>query len=138
HFVSEELADGLDRHYVLDNAGRYEEAFRAELAVDEVLAATAGKRRRAQLIGASALLPFAAMLVIHSVWPGVPLFLASFVAFAAALPAIAQIPNMRNLAVREARLEYAEYYFLFPLFIAITLLTNAGFFDVMQHLVRSG
>jgi len=34
HYVTEELADGLDRHYVLDNAGRYEEAFRAELAVD--------------------------------------------------------------------------------------------------------
>ena len=26
HFVSEELADGLDRHYVFDNAGQYEEA----------------------------------------------------------------------------------------------------------------
>src|SRR5262249_31713639 len=41
HFVSDELADGLDTHYVLDNAGMDEEAFRAELAVEEVLAAMA-------------------------------------------------------------------------------------------------
>src|SRR5262249_47661072 len=138
HFVSEELADGLDRHYVLDNAGRYEEAFRAELAVDEVLAATAGARRRGQGIGALALLPFAAMLAVHSVWPVIPLFVASFAAFAAALPGIARIPNMRGLAIRDAFQEYAEYYFLFPLFISITLLTSAGFFDVMQNLVRTG
>src|SRR5262245_14353881 len=138
HFVSEELADGLDRHYVLDNAVQYEEAFRAELAVDEVLAATAGARRRAQTVGALALVPFAAMLAVHSLWPGVPLFIASFVAFTAALPAIARIPQMRALALRDAYQEYAEYYFLFPLFVSITLLTSAGFFDVMQHLIRYG
>jgi len=138
HFVSEELADGLDRHYVLDNAGRYEEAFRAELAVDEVLASTAGARRRAQLIGWLALIPFAVMLAVHSVWPAVPLFIASFAAFAAALPGIAGIPKMRALAMRDAFQEFAEYYFLFPLFVSITLLTSAGFFDVVQHLVRDG
>ena len=38
HFVAEELADGLDRHYVLDVAEQYEAAFQAEQAVDEVLA----------------------------------------------------------------------------------------------------
>ena len=38
---------------------------------------------------------------------------------------------MRALALREARHEYAEYYFLFPLFLSITLLTQAGFFDQM-------
>ena len=52
HFVSEELADGLDRHYLYDAAGRYEEALGAELAVDEVLAAMGQVRRRAQKIGA--------------------------------------------------------------------------------------
>src|SRR5207247_3812462 len=35
HFVSDELADGLDRHYLYDAAGRYEAALGAELAVDE-------------------------------------------------------------------------------------------------------
>ncbi len=42
------------------------------------------------------------------------------------------IPKMRALALREARREYAEYYFLFPLFLSITLLTQARFFDGVQ------
>ena len=45
---------------------------------------------------------------------------------------------MRALALREGRLEYAEYYFLFPLFLSITLLTQAGFFDQMAGLIRDG
>src|SRR5262249_37374681 len=138
HFVSEELADGLDRHYLYEAAGRHEEAFRAELAVDEVLASMAGVRRRAQRIGALSLVPFIVMLVVHAVYNEVPLFLASSAGFLAALPAIGRIPKTRALALREARLEYAEYYFLFPLFLSITLLTSAGFFDVMQTLVANG
>ena len=59
HYVSEELADGLDNHYILENAGEYDAAFRAELAVDAVLASLAPVRRRAQKIGALALVPFA-------------------------------------------------------------------------------
>ena len=39
---------------------------------------------------------------------------------------------------QEAAQEYAEYYFLFPLFLSITLLTSAGFFDAMQALVTQG
>jgi hypothetical protein len=138
HFVSDELADGLDRHYLYDAAGRYEEAMQAELSVDEVLASMATLRKRAQRIGGLALLPFFAMLVVHALYEQVPLFLASFAGFAASLPAIAAIPKMRALALREARQEYAEYYFLFPLFLSITLLTSAGFFDVMQSLVLHG
>ena len=138
HFVSEELSDGLDRHYVLDNAGRYEEAFQAELAAEEVLASMAQIRRRAQKIGLFALLPFTGMLVVHGIWPQVPLFLASCAGFLAALPGIAGIPRMRALAMREAVQEYAEYYFLFPLFLSITLLTSAGFFDELQGLLRQG
>ena len=45
---------------------------------------------------------------------------------------------MRTLALREARHEYAEYYFLFPLFLSITLLTKAGFFDQLQSLIQQG
>ncbi len=138
HYVSEELADGLDRHYVLDAAGEYEGAFHAEQAVDEVLAAMGRERRRAQRIGALALLPFMAMLVVHGLFHQVPLFLASFAGFFAALPAVSGMPKMRRLALREARLEYAEYYFLFPLFLSITLLTSAGFFEGMQALIASG
>ena len=137
-YVSEELADGLDNHYVLDNAGRYEQAFQAELAVDEVLEVMARMRQRAQKIGAFALVPFLAMLIVHAVYDAVPLFLASFAGFAAALPGIVHIPKMRGLALREAALEYAEYYFLFPLFLSVTLLTSAGFFTSMQGLVLHG
>jgi hypothetical protein len=138
HFVTEELADGLDRHYLYLAAERFEEAFQAELAVDEILAAMAQVRRRAQVVGGLALVPFIAMLVVHGIYPNVPLFLASFAGFLAALPAIWSIPKMRRLALREARLEYAEYYFLFPLFVSITLLTSAGFFDAVQGLIHSG
>ncbi|MEQ1760105.1 MAG: SLC13 family permease [Vicinamibacterales bacterium] len=138
HFVSEELADGLDRHYELDAAGDYEGALRAELAVEEVLETMARRRKRAQIIGGLALVPFMAVLVVHGVYHTVPLFLASFAGFAAALPAISGIPKMRALAMREAWAEYAEYYFLFPLFLAITLLTSAGFFEGMQSLIVAG
>jgi hypothetical protein len=138
HFVSEELADGLDRHYILDAAGQYEAAFQAELAVDEVLDAMGQQRRRAQRIGALALIPFMGMLIVHGVYHEVPLFLASFAGFLAALPAIYRVPKMRALALREAKLEYAEYYFLFPLFLSITLLTSSGFFEGMRDLIHQG
>jgi hypothetical protein len=138
HFVSDELADGLDRHYLYAAAGRHEEAFRAELAVDEVLASMAQLRKRAQRMGALSLVPFIGLLVAHTIDNGIPLFLASVAGFLAALPAIARIPNMRSLALRDARQEYAEYYFLFPLFLSITLLTSAGFFNVMQSLIAGG
>jgi Na+/H+ antiporter NhaD/arsenite permease-like protein len=138
HFVAEELADGLDRHYVMDAAGEDEAAFRAELAVAEVLAVMGQVRRRAQRLGALALVPFAAMLVVHGIDHEVPLFLASFAGFLAALPAIARLPKMRTLALKEAWLEYSEYYFLFPLFLSMTLLTTAGFFEGMQGLIHAG
>jgi hypothetical protein len=138
HFVSDELADGLDRHYLYDAAGRYEEALQAELAVDEVFATMCRVRQRAQLIGTLALAPFVGMLVVHAINNDVPLCLAPFAGFLAALPAIARIPKMRALAFREAWQEYAEYFFLFPLFLSITLLTSAGFFDVMKSLVLQG
>ncbi len=128
HFVAEELADGLDRHYVLDVAGEYEAALQAEQAVDEVLAVMAGVRLRAQKLGAFALVPFVALLILHGLDHDVPLFLASFAGFFAALPAIAGIPKMRGLALREARHEYAEYYFLFPLFLSITLADHRRIF----------
>jgi hypothetical protein len=138
HYVSDELADGLDRHYLYDAAGDFESAFMAEQAVDEVLASMARVRQRAQKIGAFALVPFIAMLIVHGVDDNVPLFLASFAGFVAALPAVWYIPKMRRLAMRETFLEYAEYYFLFPLFVSITLLTSAGFFNAMQGLIHTG
>jgi hypothetical protein len=138
HYVTDELADGLDRHYIYAQEGLDERAMEAELAVDESLAAIAHDRKWAQRIAAFALLPFFALLIIHGLNNEIPLFLASFAGFAAALPGIVTLPRMRALAFQEAKLEYAEYYFLFPLFLSITLLTSAGFFDAMQTLVVRG
>ena len=138
HYVTDELADGLDRHYIYAQEGLDERAMEAELAVDESLAAIAYDRKWAQRIAAFALLPFFALLIIHGLNNEIPLFLASFAGFACALPGIVKLPRMRALAFQEAKLEYAEYYFLFPLFLSITLLTSARFFDVMQTLVVRG
>jgi hypothetical protein len=138
HFVSEELADALDRHYLFDAAGDHRGALDAEKTVDETIASFARQRRHAQKLGALALLPFIALLIPHGINHQVPLFLASFAGFFVALLGIIKIPKMRALALREARHEYAEYYFLFPLFLSITLLTKAGFFDILQVLIRQG
>jgi Na+/H+ antiporter NhaD/arsenite permease-like protein len=138
HFVSEELADALDRHYVLDAVGDHEAALEAERSVDRAIDTLAMLRRNAQRIGALAVLPFVILLVLHGVNHRVPLFLASFGGFVAALPAIAGLPKTRALAMREARHEYAEYCFLFPLFLSVTHLTTAGFFDRMQDLLPRG
>ncbi len=138
HFVSEELAPALDQHYRLDAAGKHKEALEAERSVDDALAELAHQRRRAQKIGALALLPFAGMLVLHGTMHRLPLFPASFLAFGVAILGIARIPKMRRLALREARLEYAEYYFLFPLFLSITLLTRADFFEHAQAMIHHG
>jgi hypothetical protein len=51
---------------------------------------------------------------------------------------IVSLPKIRKLALHEARHEYAEYFFLFPLFLSITLLANIGFFDQLQVLIRDG
>jgi hypothetical protein len=138
HFVSEELAGALDRHYLLEAAGDHKAALEAEKKVDETLAAFARRRQAAQKIGAFALVPFIGLLVWHGVDHSVPLFLASFTGFVIALLGINHIPRMRALALREAKHEYSEYYFLFPLFLSITLLTKAGFFDQLQNLIQLG
>ncbi len=138
HFVSEELAESLDRHYVLDAAGDHHGASEAEDVVDEVIARSAKRRVQAQKVGALALVPFVGLLIAHGIDHNVPLFVASFAGFLVALLGIITLPKMRALALREARHEYAEYYFLFPLFLSITLLTKAGFFDALQVLIHQG
>jgi len=138
HFVSEELADSLDRHYLLAYQRDREAAEEAERAINDALASQAHIRRRAQIIGAVALVPFIGLLVFHGIAPRVPLFCASFAGFFFALVGIAGISKMRGLALHEARAEFAEYYFLFPLFLSITLLTKAGFFNQIETLIQHG
>jgi Na+/H+ antiporter NhaD/arsenite permease-like protein len=138
HYTSQELAHSLDRHYALDAAGDDQGAMLAAQYVDDALAATARRRRRAQLIGALALIPFVGLLIVHGIDHRVPLFLASFAGFGVAMLGIVGIPKMRALALREAQREYAEYYFLFPLFLSISLLSQARFFDGAQTVVVDG
>ncbi len=138
HFVSEELAEALDRHYLLDARGDHHGALEAEKVVDHTIASFAKRRKQAQKIGALALIPFIGLLIAHGINHNVPLFLASFGGFLVAFLGIFNIAKMRALALREARHEYAEYYFLFPLFLSITLLTKAGFFDALQALILHG
>jgi Na+/H+ antiporter NhaD/arsenite permease-like protein len=138
HFVSEELAGALERHYVLDAAGDHRGAVEAARIVDATIANSARRRRQAQKIGALALIPFIALLIAHAINHAVPLFLASFAGFLVAFTGIVTLPKLRALAVREARHEYAEYYFLFPLFLSITLLTKAGFFVALQEIIHEG
>lgn len=111
---------------------------RAEHSVDKAIDTLAILRRNAQRMGALAVVPFVALLALHGINHQVPLFVASFAGFLAALPAIVTIPKMRALAMREGAHEYAEYLFLFPLFLSITLLTEAAFFDELQTLVDAG
>jgi Na+/H+ antiporter NhaD/arsenite permease-like protein len=138
HFVSEELADSLDRHYLYDAAEDHVNALKMEKDVDDTLYSLAQRRRLAQKIAAFALVPFIALLILHGINHDVPLFLASFAGFFVALLGIVNIPKMRTLAIRDARHEFAEYYFLLPLFLSITLLTEAGFFDHLKALIRQG
>jgi Na+/H+ antiporter NhaD/arsenite permease-like protein len=138
HLVNEELADSLDEHYLLANAGDHAGAQKAEKQVDKVLADQAAVRRQSQKIGALALIPFVGLLVLHGFNHEVPLFLASFAGFAVAIFGIFKISKMRGLAVHEARMEFAEYYFLFPLFLSITLLTTGGFFTQLEAVIHHG
>jgi hypothetical protein len=84
------------------------------------------------------LLPFIGLLIAHALNHAVPLFLASFAGFLVALAGIWRLPRMRKLALHEGKHEYAEYYFLFPLFLSVTLLTRVGFFDVLGDLIKAG
>jgi Na+/H+ antiporter NhaD/arsenite permease-like protein len=137
-FLSEDLAEPLDRRYVLLAAGDAAGADRADNDVDEAIAQRRKRRLSASKIGALALLPFIGCLIWHGIDHRVPLFIASFAAFFIALLGIRGLPNVRKLAIHEARVEFAEYYFLFPLFLSITLLTKAGFFEQLQHVVETG
>ena len=137
-FLSQDLAESLDNHYLLQAVGDQAGALAAQRQVDDTLVASARRRKVAQRFGTLALIPFIGMLVWHGLDHRMPLFLASFAGFFLALLGIAAIPKMCALSLREASHEYAEYYFLFPLFLSITLLTEAGFFDQIQYLVRHG
>jgi Na+/H+ antiporter NhaD/arsenite permease-like protein len=137
-FATGELAATLDAHYVAAARGDAVGADPADDPLEQVLSTTRKRRLKAQWIGALAFIPFIGLLVWHAVDHDVRLFYASFAGFAVALLGIWSLPRMRRLALSEARHEFAEYYFLFPLFFSITLLQTAGFFDQLKLLLRYG
>lgn len=137
-YVAEELAEPLDQHYVAMASGDTAQTSRSEQIVNEAIAKLKPRRLFAQKIGALALVPFIGLLVAHAIDHHIPLFFASCAGFVVAFLGIANIPTIRRLALREARHEYAEYYFLFPLFLSITLLANIGFFNQLQALIERG
>ena len=78
------------------------------------------------------------LLVVHGLFHEVPLFLASFAAFLAALTGDAPAAEDARAGAPRGAARYAEYYFLFPLFVSVTLLTSAGFFEGMHVLMERG
>jgi hypothetical protein len=96
------------------------------------------ERTRLQMLTGLGFIPFVIFLVIHGTNHKFPLCIASLVAFVVAFLGLKKHPEMKRLALDEAKHEYAEYYFLFPLFLSITLLQKSGFFDVMVVLLHQG
>lgn len=138
HFVHEDLAEALEKHY--QHLVHHETLPRDkyELQIKEAIEGISQTRRHAQDVGAIAFIPFVGLLVYHGMHHEFPLFAASFAGFIAAILGIYKIPKMRALALLEAKHEYKEYLFLFPLFLAITLLQKVGFFDELAHLLQKG
>jgi Na+/H+ antiporter NhaD/arsenite permease-like protein len=137
-FVSEEVAESLDRHYVCAVAGDEAAALQCERDIGLTLKEMAPQQTRAQRMGIAGIALFVVLLVGHALDHRLPLFVASFAGFFVCLLGVSRSARMRRLALHEAKEEYAEYYFLFPLFLSITLLTKVGFFDQLQHLLRAG
>lgn len=137
-FVAEELALPLDNRYVLLVLGDDQAADEADAAVNAALEKLKPRRMTAQKIGGLALVPFIGLLIAHAINHSIPLFCASFAGFIVAFLGVMGLPRIRKLALQEAKHEYSEYYFLFPLFLSITLLADIGFFNQLQVLIRDG
>ena len=137
-FLSEELAEPLDRHYLDVASGDELGASRTERHVGDAIARLTPDRARAQRLGILGLAVFVVILGLHAWDHRIPLFTASFAGFIVALVGILRLPKMVRLALHEARVEFAEYYFLFPLFLSITLLGYVRFFEPFQAFLKDG
>lgn len=137
-FVSENLAETLDRHYEHSAHGDLENSDKWACEIKRTLKSMRHQRLKAQWIGAAAFVPFVSLLVWHAFDHKVPLFVASFAGFVVATFGIVFIPKVLKLALREARHEYKEYLFLIPLFFSIMLLEKTGFFNQLSDFLRHG
>jgi len=137
-FLTEEHSGALDRHYVLEARGDVRGADIADNPVEKSLDEVRNRRLTAQRVAGLAFVPFIGLLVAHALNHEIRLFYASFAGFLVALAGVWSLPRLRSLALRDAWHEFAEYYFLFPLFLSITLLQTAGFFDQLKVLLKWG
>ena len=137
-YIAEDISAALDIHYSHIVNGNREALFQSENEILGTLKSTKRRRIRAQIVGAVSFIPFIGFLVWHAIDHAVPLFWSSFAGFFIALFGILHIPKTRNLALKEALHEYAEYLFLLPLFFSITLLQKTGFFAKLSVLLLEG
>jgi hypothetical protein len=135
-YLTEEHSATLDRHYVLEARGDVVGADIADNPVEKSLSEVRQRRLAAQRVAGLSFVPFIGLLVAHAINHEIRLFYASFAGFAVALLGVWSLPRLRALAIRDARHEFAEYYFLFPLFLSITLLQTAEFFDQLKVLLK--
>lgn len=136
--IGSNLSASLDQHYLHLDRGDKQTAKQQAQTIGQALRALVPQRLRAQQMGVIGLVVFVGMLLWHAWDHRVPLFVASFAGFFISLLGIVRVPKLRQLALREGRREYAEYYFLFPLFLSIALLTKVGFFEHFQLLLKTG
>ena len=137
-FVAEDLAEALNDHYNRVENEHHAIQDESEKKIQAIFESMSHLRVKSQKIGGLSFVPFIGFLIWHAMDHTVPLFLASFAGFAIALVGIFPISKMRRLALREAKHEYTEYVFLFPLFLSITLLQKTGFFNQLSTLLTYG
>jgi Na+/H+ antiporter NhaD/arsenite permease-like protein len=137
-YTAEDLAGTLDDYYVHVFGRNDHKADESAVLLDQALAARRRERISAQRTASLAFVPFVGLLAAHAVNRRIPLFAASFAGFAGTFLAVRPYIKMRRLALKEAAQEYAEYLFLFPLFLSITLLQKIGFFAEAENFLRLG
>lgn len=137
-FVSKEIADALDQHYLHVVKENNEGVDQSAQKINEILESIRKERIHSQKIGAISFIPFIGFLIWHAINHNVPLFFASFAGFAIAFLGVLPFSNIRKLALKEAKHEYTEYLFLLPLFFSITLLQKTGFFNQISNLLHYG
>ncbi len=106
--------------------------------IERLLGDVQVQRKATQTWGKLAFVPFIVLLIWHAKDHSLPLFISSFAGFAFALFGILSHTKMRKLAIHEAKHEYSEYLFLFPLFLSITMLTAVNFFDQLSAAIEQG
>lgn len=134
--TASELSAPLDDYFAALVGG---DAVRAE-SLEQTLAAQlkclAAPLIRARALGMLGLGLFVALLLMHAAWHTVPLFVAPFAGALVAFVGISSNAKILRLAARDAVHEYAEYLFLIPLFLSISLLVSADFFLQLQTTLR--